>query len=218
MSPPASRRNHVPQSTPSESVSIRRDEARQKQLPTAGATPVDSIGCVLGLDVSLVGLGAALFPTNFRGDWSTVKRATFGYSLPMGASFSDHIGRLEFISGKVLDFAQANHVQNIGLESFPFGKTSAAHSLGKLHGVLMVDLSRAGFAVHSVPISSARKLLLEKLPRKAVKQSVADHWKKLRAPWATLDESDAAVCANFLSMRLGGSYFEGTRLWLPKSA
>lgn len=173
-------------------------------------------GPVLGIDPSLVGCGLALLPSGWAGSWEHVQRATFGYSLPLAARCEDHISRLEHLSGKVLAFAREHGVRHVGIESFPFGKTSAAFSLGKLHGVLQVDLSRAGFAVRSVPISSARKLLLGSLPRKAVKQAVADHWARLKAPWATLDECDAAACANYLSAQLGRSYFDGGRLWLPQ--
>lgn len=173
-------------------------------------------GPILGVDPSLVGCGMALLPSGWTGSWDHVARATVGYSLPQSSKCSDHITRLEYLSAKVLAFAREHGVTHVGLESFPFGKTSAAWSLGRLHGVLMVDLSRAGFVVHSVPISSARKIFLGKLPRKAAKQAIADHWARLKAPWATLDECDAAACANYLSAQLGGSYFNVGRLWLPR--
>jgi len=166
---------------------------------------------VLGIDVSLVACGFVAVPLDWGGDWSRIRRRTYGKSLPNGASDRRRIERLENIAATAVDFAREHGCAVAAIESFPYGKATAAHSLGEASGVIKLELSRAGLDVTVSPISTARKLLLGSVPRKAVKLAVRDRLVALGAPFSTLDECDAFGAANYCIKKLGGRHIDGSR-------
>lgn len=92
-----------------------------------------------------------------------------------------------------------------GIESLPTHGAHAIAPLGELHGVVRFLLLEAGQRVVTVPQASARKLLLGKLPRSDIKETVRQVVTGFDgcAGWKS-DEADAFVAANYLVGECGG--------------
>jgi len=159
---------------------------------------------VIGLDVSLVGTGMVAVPFDWGRDWSRVSHATVGYSLPTSAGDRERIDRLVRLGAAAVSFAQAHSGTLAAVESFAFGKSTAAHALGEAAGVIKVALRAVGIDVRTAPMSTARKLLLGHLPRDGVKHAIRGYLVASGAPFRTLDECDAFVAANWALDWLGG--------------
>src|ERR1041384_6249122 len=131
-------------------------------------------GVVLGLDLSLRGAGMVALPLDWGGDWSRVRRHTAGEGLPKDACEALRIGRNKRIADDVVAFAKLHGCTAALVEQSAFPSRHAhAHSLGELGGVVKHQLAeRTGLIVDVVPPSSARKLVLGKVPRKDVKIAV----------------------------------------------
>ncbi len=92
-----------------------------------------------------------------------------------------------------------------GIESLPTHQAHALVPLAELHGCVRFLLCEQGQRVITVPQASARKLLLGKLPRKDVKETVRQTVTSFMgcAGWGP-DEVDAFVVANWLASEVGG--------------
>lgn len=157
---------------------------------------------VMGIDASLSGCGLVAVPLDWNGDWSRVAHRTIGHSLPSGASDRARIERLARLASGAVAFAQEHGCTSGAIESYPFGKVSAAHALGEASGCIKVALLTAGLEVRVAPISSARKALLGHLPRVGAKLAVRDFLVAQGAPFRTTDESDAFAAAHWLLREL----------------
>jgi hypothetical protein len=73
--------------------------------------------------------------------------------------------------------------------------------------VVRLELVRAGLDIHTANMSTARKLLLGKVPRKGAKDAVVATLRAAGATFETADEVDAYVCANLGLSELGGFFF-----------
>jgi hypothetical protein len=169
----------------------------------------------LGLDLSLRGAGMVALPFDWGGDWSKVQRYTAGESLPRDAKEALRVGRLHRVASDVIAFARTHSCTAAIIEQYslrPGGGTMAnaqAHALGELGGVVKHQLVQAlGLVPDVVAPSSARKLILGKLPRRDVKVAVVAALTRMRMPleWSN-DEADAFVVANYLAAERGGFAF-----------
>lgn len=167
-------------------------------------------GVILGIDLSLTGAGMVALPLLWQGDWGRVAHHTAGEKLSKDAPEALRIGRLKRICDEIIAFATANRCTAAIVEQYAFTSMhSHAHSLGELGGVVKHQLAeRVGLLVDVVSPSSARKLILGKVPRKDVKIAVVHALTKMGMPleW-TEDEADAFVCANHAASSLGGFAF-----------
>lgn len=161
---------------------------------------------VLGLDLSLRGAGMVAVPAFWGGDWNRVARHTFGEALARDAADALRVGRLTRIAAMIVEFARRHGTTDAIVEGYSFAsQSSQAHSLGELGGVVRHQLvEKLGIVPASVPVHSARKLLLGKLPRKDAKIATRAYLTKCGMPasWS-MDEGDAFVVANYLLSELG---------------
>jgi hypothetical protein len=164
---------------------------------------------VLGLDLSTRAAALVAVPANWNGDWSLVRRLVIGEPLPRGASDHDRALRTMRIADQSIEFARDYHVGSAWFESYAYGGSTNAHTLGELGGVVRARFVQAGIPIYSANMSSARKLLLGRIPRGkgAVKAAV---YRTLRGAGAELgpsatayDVGDAFVCANWGLSELG---------------
>jgi Holliday junction resolvasome RuvABC endonuclease subunit len=177
-----------------------------QQGESASARP----SVILGVDVSLSACGAVAVPLDWAGDWGRVAFLTVGWRLSHEASDLLKVRRLESIAARLVDFAGEHDATVAYLESPAYGMNTAANALGQAEGVIRLELYRAGVALKTAPISTARKLLLGALPRRGVKAAVVAYLREQHgAPFATDDECDAFTAANWGLESLGADALVG---------
>lgn len=152
---------------------------------------------ILGLDLSPTASAAVVVPLDWAGDWCCIARLTVGESLPRNATDTARAKRCESIAMKLVDFATSHGVTQAWIEGYAFRRADQAHTIAEVGGVVRVELVRAGIEVRSVPASSARKLLLGKVPKSDPKAAVYAALRAAGAPIETFDEGDALCVANF---------------------
>lgn len=180
------------------------------------------MSAILGLDLSTRAAAAVVVPLDWAGDWSRVRWTVAGEALTKGASDYDRARRTETIATKIVAFARETGSVDARLEGYAFDQKTAAHTLGELGGVVRLELLRAGVSIHTSNMSSARKLLLGKLPpakrftpkgqpfvsaKQACVLALAaagapDEWIQQKG----LDLVDAFVAANFGLSFVGGAH------------
>jgi hypothetical protein len=158
---------------------------------------------VLGLDLSTRAAAAVIVPANWNGDWQLVRRLVVGLPLDRQASDHDRAMRTRHLSDQLTSFAVDYRVGSAFFESYGYGMRTAAHTLGELGGVVRLSMLEAGLVIRTANMSSARKLLLGKIPRGpgAAKAAVYRALRAAGMPFGpsktALDEADAFVCANW---------------------
>jgi hypothetical protein len=120
---------------------------------------------LLGLDLSTRAAAAVAVPLDWGGDWERVKWELSGEALERKAAESSRIDRCDRIARGIVRFARENGVTEAWIEAYAFNQREAAHWLGELGGIVRLELLRAGVAVRSANMSTARKLVLGKLPK-----------------------------------------------------
>lgn len=163
---------------------------------------------ILGLDLSLRGLGMVAVPSEWGGDWSRIARKTAGIPLTKDAPESERVRRLLLLANEVIGFAGTHGAGIAFVEQYAFtSMLGHAHALGELGGVVKVYLQEVcKVPLEMVAPASARKLIAGKLPRKDVKDYVRGELTRMGMPAAwTKDEGDAFVVANF-GASASGSY------------
>lgn len=175
-------------------------------------TPV-VVGPIIGLDLSLRGAAAAVLPLDWDRDHKldSIRVMTTGYPLAKDASYEQRTKRIRDVARDVLDFCSL-HLRSSGaavfIEDFAFAQSGAhAREVAELTGVVKWRLL-AEHDVVAIPVtaSKARKVLLQKLPRKDVKRFVFANVRRLGdsvLTW-TEDQVDAFVIANAGWMISGG--------------
>jgi Holliday junction resolvasome RuvABC endonuclease subunit len=162
------------------------------------------VSTVAGFDLSLRASAAVVLPPDWSpGDWSTVRSMICGRALTKGATEHDRIERVRFIAEELIAFVVKAGASDVFIEAYSYSKGNQAHQLGELGGVVRLELRRAGLNVHVVPLASARRLLLGKVPRSDAKVAV---FSALRAAgWnvGSTDEADALCVASFGLTELG---------------
>jgi len=162
---------------------------------------------LLGLDLSLTASAAVAVPLDWDGQWSRVRTCVVGEKLRRDATDAERARRTETIAARLVGFARAVSATHGFVEGYAFGQSTAAHALGELGGVVRLELVRAGIELHTVPMQSARKLLLGRCPREGAKVAVCAALRAAGARFESLDEYDAAAVANFGLSELGGYCF-----------
>jgi len=165
---------------------------------------------ILGIDASLKATGLVTVPLDFRGrgDWGRVTSRTLGWSLPSGSTDHRKIDRLRAIVDGTLDFARSHGCSEAWIESYAFGKNTAAHALGEVVGCLKLALRTQGINVRTAPLSSARKALIGYVPKSGAKQAVHDFLVAQGAEFPTGDAYDAMCAAHYGLHVLGGFSFQ----------
>jgi Holliday junction resolvasome RuvABC endonuclease subunit len=125
-----------------------------------------------------------------------VKTLVVGDRLRRDATDEERARRCETIAAQLVAFARLHGVTECWLEGYAFSQRTASHTLGEVGGVVRLELVRAGIAIRTANMSSARKLLLGKLPRKGAKHAVHTALHAAGSPAWTLDEADAFVAVN----------------------
>lgn len=170
---------------------------------------------ILGLDISSRSTATVAIPLDWDGRWSRVEWLLCGQPLPRGATDLARAQRTEHIARAIVEFARRKGGTVAFIESYGFNQNVAAHTLAEVAGVVRLELVRAGIEIHTAQMSSARKLLLGRLPnpraagkgaaKKAVYGTLTAAGAKLPPESAGgMDVADAIVCANHGLAELGG--------------
>ena len=163
---------------------------------------------IMGLDLSARAAAAMVLNTRWDGNFSRVFTQTFGAGLSKGATDSERARRCNTIALNILSYARGLAVSEVWIEGYAFSRNDSAHTIGEVRGCVRLELFRAGIAIHTANMGTARKLLLGKCPRKGAKVAAANALRAAGSPAWTLDESDAFVCANLgLSEHAGAFCF-----------
>jgi len=163
---------------------------------------------IAGLDLSATAAAIVSAPLRWDNNWSRVRSVVAGEGLRRDATDEERARRCESIARTLLRFCDDNNVGQVWIEGYAFNQRTSAHTLGEVGGVVRLELVRAGIAIRTANMSTARKLLLGKLPRKGAKVAAYEALRAAGCPAWTLDESDAFVCANLgLSEHAGAFCF-----------
>lgn len=152
---------------------------------------------IAGLDISLTGLGAVAVPSGWDLDWRRVERISFGVSLHKGASTRDVTNRLRDIARDVRVWLIRVGASAVVAEDLPPQRAFSTVPLAELRGVLRLELlDQAGLDLQFVNQSTARKVLLGRLPAKERKAHVVQALRAAGADFADADQCDAFCTVN----------------------
>lgn len=159
----------------------------------------------LGVDASLTGLGLVCCPADWDGDFSRIQRETLGVTLPKHPTARDEIRRMLDLSMDVRRFAIQHGATHAAIESVPTQRAFNIGKLGELRGFIRSELARhCHIFADLVQQSSARKLLLGRLPKADRKAAVMAAMGLLTDRFETDDEVDAFVTVNHrMSLEIG---------------
>lgn len=176
---------------------------------------------IVGLDLSLRAAAACAIPVKWDHDVAKLRTMVIGSSLSNDASEDERLDRIDQICKAMVKFCGQNNAIAIGVEEYAFAQgASHAHAIGELGGNVKRDIrTLLGITPQPIIASTARKTLLQKLPRPKgakkgfLKSFVSYNVKRLGGQitrW-TDDEIDAFVIANARLMQYGGMAmtFEG---------
>lgn len=176
-------------------------------------------GCVVGLDLSLRAAAACAIPVDWDHDLTKIRMTKTGSKLGKESTPKERAERIAQISHDVVVFCLTARARHVGIEDYAYGAGGAnAMQVVELTGVVKHEiLDTLHFAATPIPASSARKVLLQRLPRLGsgkLKPWVVANVRRLGGPanmW-TDDECDAFVIANTVLMHAGGTAmtFDGT--------
>lgn len=167
---------------------------------------------VVGIDLSLRAAAACALPLRWDHDLRKARTIKAGYGLATDAAPLARVQRFAQIAHDLSVFCVNTQAVRIGIEEYAYGAGNAqAHQTVECGGALKVAiLELLGLAVYPVQASSARKILLQQVPRLGRGQTkpwVVRNVKRLGGPteeW-TDDECDAFVVANAVLMHAGGT-------------
>lgn len=148
-----------------------------------------------GIDLSLTGTGAVVVPGTWDRDWRRVLRLSFGRARVSGAREVTH--RLRDVSRDVCRWLSDAGATHVFVEDLPTRAAFNIVPLAELRGVFRCELlERLGLDPTFVNQSSARKLLLGKLPQKDRKAHVVEALKAAGASFDDADQFDAFATVN----------------------
>lgn len=174
---------------------------------------------VLGLDISSRSTATVAIPLDWDGRWGRVEWLLCGQKLPLRASDLVRAQRTEQIARAIVEFARRKGASVAWIEGYAFGQVRGAHTLAEVGGVVRLELVRAGIEIQTANMSSARKLLLGKVPvgaklpngkrekgvaKAACYETLTALGARLPAKAPGMDVADAIVAANLGLSRLGG--------------
>ena len=160
---------------------------------------------ILGIDLSLTGLGLVAVPGDWGLDFARVKRVTLGIALKKDASATEQITRRSRLSLDVVTWAEHVGATHAWIEGYPAsGGVYNLDKLAEIGGVVRDHLANYfRLYAETAPQSTARKFFLGKLPQRERKAIVVENVQALASPEWTADECDAFVAANFGLSELG---------------
>lgn len=159
-----------------------------------------------GIDLSQTGLGLVAVPGDWDLNWDRIVRRTVGRKLEKGAPPWEAAERLEYLVSEAVAFFRGAGVTHAFVESYP--KAGRVYNLDmecELGGAIKLAMRRdLRITVHTSQLSTARKLVMGKLPRADVKKIVHATVRSLGPGKAwTGDEIDAWVAVNLGMSFLG---------------
>lgn len=162
---------------------------------------------VLGIDLSLTGLGLCAVPVDWGLKWSRVERVSIGMGLTKDASERDYVLRRRKLAKDVTVWASRRNASHVFFERYPMGgRIYNVDKIAELGGVVKDTLADIGLFVAPVAEVTARKLLLGKLPQSGRKQAVFDALRQCGADFDDTDQADAFTIANFGLSELGAPF------------
>lgn len=166
---------------------------------------------ILGLDLSERCAGLVILPEDWVQDGAPVWHRVVAMTLDVPDRDTERariLGCAE-LARQVRAIAAEHRVTAVGVEAYAFSRRStSAHRLAELGGIVRDRLYRDYDTVRSVVASSARKTLLGRCPRTGAKVEVQRVLGQLQCPWVHApDLCDAFAIANHLSSEVGGSFF-----------
>lgn len=165
------------------------------------------MSAIVGLDLSTRAAAAVAVPQDWDGRWNCVRTLVVGGALRRDATDAERARRSESIASRLVAFATLQRATSVWIEGYAFNQATAAHTLAEVGGVVRLELVRAGFEIRTANMSTARKLLLGKVPRSGAKDAVVATLRAAGATFETADEADAYCCANLGLSELGGYFF-----------
>lgn len=167
------------------------------------------MSCILGLDLSATAPAAVAIPVGWAGDWTRVRSQRWEFKLTKKASDNDRARRCLKIGEHIGLFAHRHGCTEAWIESYAYGKKTAAHTLAEVGGVVRVVLLEQSVQLRTANMSSARKLLLGKIPigKGQAKKACSACLLEAGSPAWSLDESDAFVAANLGLYEMGATFF-----------
>lgn len=176
-------------------------------------------GTVVGLDLSLTASAACAMPLGWDQNLKKLRTHIFGYKLEAEAPQKERIARMVSIADGILEFCREVQARFVYCEDHAFGAGGRnANQTIEMTGIVKARLfDEWGVVVQPIVVSSARKTLLQHVPRGVgkgfAKKFTVRNVKRLGGPTAswTEDEVDAFVVTNHGLMLLGGTAmtFEG---------
>jgi hypothetical protein len=166
---------------------------------------------LMACDQSVRGFAYAAAPTFWKGDWSKVFYGRIdGGQLSRAASNKDHVLRQMRIFDRVDEWIAMVDPSLIGFESYAFSRRPDVDVV-ELVGMIKRHAFQLLKETVTINQSSARKLLLGKVPRKGdeAKAQVRSCFQAAGMPedLNTLDHTDALCVLNFMMSEHGGLCF-----------
>lgn len=160
-------------------------------------------GIVLGIDLSLTGLGLCAVPTDWDLRWERVVCTSLGINLEKGASAQDLVRRRRMLAEDVARWASRRNATHAWVEMYPMGgRVFNLDKLAELGGVVKDRLADIGLYVDPVAETTARKLLLGEAPP-GRKQMVFSLLQQMGGRFEDTDQADAFTIANYGLSELG---------------
>jgi hypothetical protein len=177
-------------------------------------------GTVVGLDLSLTGAAGCALPCPWDGDLSRVRMMPMaGYGLKKDASVREQLDRIITIRDVVYEFCREVQARKVGIEDYAFSAAGRITMLAELGGSVKTCLWEDwATEPEIIKASSARKVLLQKLPAKDSKLFTQVNVRSIgpiASKWND-DEIDAFVIANTVLMNAGGTALTFPGSWLPR--
>lgn len=163
-------------------------------------------GYVLGLDLSLSRTGAVLIPTDWNpGDWSALKVFDVTHDVPEKGDWRGQYARYLHFADVLVAWCEPWAIGRAFVESYAYSKfDQSGTKLHELGGVVRVCfLEKLDIVLEPVNESTARKILLGKLPKKGRKKVTEDALVVAGAGFRNGDIADAFVIANFGLTEMG---------------
>jgi hypothetical protein len=160
---------------------------------------------IIGLDLSLRAAAACAVPVEWGHDLTVVQTGEWGEPLKADATPEQRVKRISGIVEGVVKFCF--HASHVFVEEMAFAQSgSHAREVAELTGAVKHRLHRdLGIVAIPVVASHARKVLLQRLPKREVKGYVIANVRRLGGPalaWSA-DVIDALVVMN-LGVELAG--------------
>lgn len=169
---------------------------------------------VLGIDLSLTGLGMVAVPVDWALDWQRVQRITIGMNLPKGASLRESTLRRASLANDVARWASRRNVTHAFVEGYPMGgRLFNLDKLAELGGVVRDRLAELDLFPRPVAEMTGRKLLLGRVPTRDRKAAVVSALQQCGADFDDADQADAFVAANYGLSELGAPF---VTIWTPE--